>query len=111
MINLKSGLDGFNVILGSWAVHVASFITLLSVVRPPTYEDDPDKTTHGKVIYSAFLILHFCCALVKYSSLYLTRYFDAKMCFFVLWTIIMSIYVCQHWVFTQDRNTPTKLNK
>jgi len=41
MILLKSILDGFNVILGSWVVHVAAFITLASVVRPPIYEDNP----------------------------------------------------------------------
>ena len=43
MINLLSTVDGFKVILGTWIINATAFLILAFVIRPPEYEDDPDR--------------------------------------------------------------------
>ncbi len=41
MIELRNVIDGFNVILGSWIVHLGALLTLVLAIRkPPEYEDE-----------------------------------------------------------------------
>ena len=40
MFYLKFVSDGFKVIIGPWIVHMAQFLTLMIMIRPPDYEDD-----------------------------------------------------------------------
>jgi len=72
MLELRSVVDGFNVILGSWIVHVAAFLTLVLVIRvPPDYGEDNPKTQNAKVIFASLVVMHFCLGAIKYVSLYL----------------------------------------
>ena len=86
-------------------MHLAAFLTLVMAIRvPPTYENEPERTFHGKIIFATFVILHFSLAVVKHLSLFRTNYFDDKMSFFILWVAIMTCCLCQNWVFIDGRD-------
>ena len=71
MIELISVVDGFNVILGSWIVHIAAFLTLILSIRgAPNYEDDPEKSKQATIVFTALALLHLLLGVAKYISLY-----------------------------------------
>jgi len=106
MLQIRSVVDGFNVILGSWIVHLAAFLTMILAIRvPPTYEDNPERTKHGKIIFANFVILHLSLAVVKYLSLFSSPYFKDKMTIFIMWVVFTTCSLCQNWVFVNGRDT------
>ena len=112
MIELISVVDGFNVILGSWVVHLAAFLTLILCFagRLPKYEGDPDKTKQATIMYALLVFLHLVLAVVKFISLYRNTYFNNKMTIFIMIMVFMTCELCQNWVFDrgEDINTLTK---
>ena len=110
MIELISVVDGFNVILGSWIVHIAAFLTLILSIRgAPNYEDDPDKSKQATIVFTALVLLHLLLGVAKYLSLYKSTYFNNKMTFFIMLMVFMTCNLCQNWVFIgeQDKSTLT----
>ena len=112
MIELISVVDWFNVILGSWVVHLAAFLTLILCFagRLPKYEGDPDRTKQATIMYTLLVFLHLVLAVVKFISLYHHTYFNNKMTIFIMIMVFMTCELCQNWVFDrgEDINTLTE---
>ena len=102
MIQLKSVVDGLNIILGSPIVNLACLLTLLLAIRgPPSYPDDPERDTNAKVTYSMLVLLHACLTFVKTWSLFVSRFFWDKQTLLTLITVVLAANICVDWLFGQ----------
>ena len=109
MIELISHVSGFNVSLGSWAVHLAAFLTLILCFagRLPKYEDDPERTKKATIMYTLLVILHLVLAVVKFISLYKDTYVNNKMTILIMAMVFMTCNLCQNWIFNRDEDINT----
>lgn len=102
MIQLRSIVYGFRVILGSWIVHLAAFLVLLFDIRPPNYKDDRERTQQAKIIYWVLLMTHLVLSIVLYLSLLWTKVFWDKMTILILFVVATTCYMQGNW-FYSDR--------
>ena len=58
-IHLKSSIDGFKVMLGSWYINLGVLLTLMIAVRPPDYDADETKTKEASNLYIILIAYHF----------------------------------------------------
>ena len=95
MIDLRSINDGFNVILCTWLIHLAAFLTLLGAIsRPPEYENDEERTRKAKWIFGLLVAGHFVYGIIKWLSLHYTNFFDDKKEIGVILLVVMVIHLC-----------------
>jgi len=67
MIDLRSCIDGFRVILGGYIIHLAAFLALVCTIRtPPEYTDDPTKTENARTIFISLAVLHSILFVVRF---------------------------------------------
>ena len=105
MIELKNVVDGFNVVLGSWLVHFAAFLTLILAIRkPPEYEND-EKTTHdAKMMFSALVIFHLVLGFVRFHSINISMYFWDSLTPLMIAVVILTCFLCDNWIYS-TKNT------
>ena len=65
-VHIKSSIDGFKVMLGSWYLNLVVLITLIVAVRPPDYEADEAKTKEARQLYIILIAYHFVFSAGKY---------------------------------------------
>ena len=95
MIDLRSVTDGFNVILCTWLIHLAAFLTLLGTIsRPPEYENDEERTESAKYIFGLLVVGHFVYAIAKWLSLHKTNFFNDKKEIGMIFLVVMVIHLC-----------------
>lgn len=108
MINLKSVVDGFRVIILGFIQNIMVAITMMAVVRPPVYEGDEDKTFHAKILYGVLIGYHLIMAVVRYVSLFVTKKLRSKMTFFMMFSVFLISFICQNWVYVADLKPMTR---
>jgi len=95
MIDLRSITDGFNVILCTWLIHLAAFLTLIGTIwQPPEYENDEERTKSAGWIFGLLVVGHFVYAIAKWLSLFYTNFFDDKKEIGVIFLVVMVIHIC-----------------
>ena len=99
MLNLKSVIDGFKVVIGNWMVHIAALLTMIIFVRPEEYNDDHGRSDRAMGIYIALIIMHIVLALVKFIKMFVTDEISIITPVFMLLVVIMTIYMCEDWFF------------
>ena len=99
MLNLKSVIDGFKVVMGSWLIHIAALLTMVIFVRPPDYPEDAGKTREAKIVYSVLIILHFVLTIVKFVKLYVSDKISMLGPAFMLIVVILLIHLIENWAF------------
>lgn len=100
MIQLKSIVDGFNVILGSWIVHLAAFLTLVFVIQSSPDYEDAIRTQEAKYLFYGLIIFHLTLAIIKYVSLFVNDFFWDKTALLTMIVVALACYLCQNWVYT-----------
>ena len=102
MINLKSVVDGFSVIIGPVWCNLACMLTLLITIRkPPEYEnaDDGDESWQAKGIFVLLIIFHFLCGLFKYLSTHVVPMLNEFTSVMMYATIAIDAILCYQWIF------------
>ena len=110
MINLRSVVDGFRVILLGYVQNLVLALTMIIVVRPPIYEDDEDHnhTTKARYFYYGLIVYHLTVAIVRYLSLFHFKELRSKMTIFMMIAVFLMSYISQAWVYRQDIDDITK---
>ena len=65
MLNLKSCVDGFKVVLGGFVLNLVVCLTLCIGVRPPKYASE-SKTNEALWLYAFLVVYHFIFCLIKF---------------------------------------------
>ena len=107
-INLKSVVDGFRVIILGFIQNIIIAITMAAVVRPPVYEGDEEKTRNAKILYGVLIGYHLLMAVVRFSSLFVTKKLRSKMTFFMMISVFLISCICQNWVYVADLTPMTR---
>ena len=103
MIQLKSIVDGFNVILGSWIVHLAAFLTLFFVIQSSPDYEDAIRTQQATYLFYGLIIFHITLATIKYVSLFVNDFFWDKTALLTMIVVALACYLCQNWVYAGER--------
>ena len=99
MLNLKSSVDGFKVVLGGYVFNFVVFLTLCIAVRPPQYPTE-EKTNEAKWLYALLIVYHFTFSLIKYLTLGAApKFFRDKLCYIMICAISLMTYLCQNWLY------------
>ena len=104
MIDLTSVEDGFSAVLCSFAIQIAALVTMLAVIRPPTYDADVDRGQAAQQIYWTLAVEHAILFVAQYYSLncgdlYIFSYV------FVMIAVFISCYLCGAWIFAPSDKT------
>ena len=102
MFYLKFVSDGFKVIIGPWIVHMAQFLTLMIMIRPPDYEDDEEKTRAAHVIYGVLIAGHFGIGAMKYYTMHVNGVLSPIYSVLMLSCVITLVYLCDKWIYIPD---------
>lgn len=94
MINLRSVVNGFRVILLGFVQNIVMALTMAIVVRPPIYEDDIELTTQAKRLYYLLITYHIIMAIVRYCSLFLFKELRSKMTLFMMISVFIVSNIC-----------------
>ena len=91
--------DGFLIVMGSWVVNAAAFLTILTAVwSPPEYEDK-DRQAQAKIIFFCLLAQHLAFAVMKYVTLYRTEYYEKWSTILVILQLVLMCFILRDWVF------------
>ncbi len=108
MLNLKSVTDGFRVIFLGFIQNIIILLTMIICVRPPTYEDNEQKTTMALLLYLTLIFYHLLMGCVRFASLYVTPTLRNKMTIFMMGSIVLTSLICQNWVYLEDIDELTR---
>lgn len=115
MLNLKSVIDGFKVLLGSIIIHAASLITMITMcftAHPPTYtgEDGAQKTESAKTLFVCLLLLHLTLAIVKYLQMFVNDHLIMINAVFMMVVVYFTCVLCKNWLYKEGgRTAPAEL--
>ena len=99
MLNLKSSVDGFKVVLGGYLLNLVVFLTLVIAVRPPEYPTE-ERTNEAKLLYGFLIVYHFAFAVIKYLVLNIApKGFRNKFALIMICAISLLIYLCHSWLY------------
>lgn len=94
-IHLKSSIDGFKVMLGSWYLNLAVLITLIVAVRPAKYDLDDAKTKEARQLYIVLIAYHLVFSAGKYYAEYKSTKFYIKIfAIAMMLPLALQIYLC-----------------
>ena len=94
-VHLKSSIDGFKVMLGSWYLNLAVLITLIVAVRPPEYDNDDAKTKEARQLYILLIAYHLVLSVGKYYvEYYRTRLYIKIFAIATMMPLALQIYLC-----------------
>ena len=100
MLNLKSMIDGFKVINGSFCCHLVAFITILSCIRVPEYEEE-GRTEKASMIFRYLLALHLILAITKWMELFLFPKAALLNTILMLFSVEMFVHLCSNWFYRE----------
>ena len=101
MFSYISVIDGFKVILGSYLLHVAAFLSMIIAVRPPDYTDNPEQTEKAKTIYYVLLTMHIVLAVLKYINIFVNKKLMVVNAISMFGVILIFGHLCEDWIFPQ----------
>ena len=94
--------DGLLIVMGSWMVNLAAFLTLLTAVwYPPEYEDK-DRQAQAWTIFFCLLAQHLAFAIIKYVTLYRSEICEKWSTILVILQLVLMCYILRDWVFYVD---------
>ena len=99
MIDLTSVEDGFSAILCSYTIKFAALVTLLAVIRPPSYADVAREQA-AKEIYWTLAAEHTILFFAQIYSLYCGDLYIFSY-IFVMIAVFISCYLCGVWIFAE----------
>ena len=111
MLNLKSSVDGFKVVLGGYVLNLVVFLTLCIAVRPPQYPTE-ERTNEAKWLYALLIAYHFIFFLIKLLIMgKAPKYFRDKIALIMICAISLLIYLCQKWLYQPGAARPVLTKK
>lgn len=99
---LKSSIDGFKVVLGSYMQHILCIIMLAAAVRPPTFDGDDDRTRNATILYGFLFPYHLLIGAVKYLYMDMFATMADKISVMMFLCVVLQIYICQYWVYMPE---------
>ena len=108
MLNLRSVVDGFKVIIGSFLIHIAALLAMAIAVRPADYPEDVDRTERAKTTYIYLMVLHAALAVVKYIKMFMNDHVNILSPVFMLIEVVVMTDLCGNWVFIKDKVATTR---
>ena len=104
MINLKSVIDGFSVIIGPYWCNLAALITLLTTIRAPPDYDDEEENRQAKAIFATLVLGHLILGLFGYLSTWQFPRLNEYKSTVTYGAIILDAIICYQWVFPRPFN-------
>lgn len=94
--------DGFLIVMGSWVVNLAAFLTMLTAVWNSPEYDDKDRQAEAETIFFCLLVQHVAFAVIKYVTLYHSEIFEKWSTILVILQLVLMCYILRDWVYYVD---------
>lgn len=73
----------------------------MTCIRVPHY-DDPTRQTQAYLIYWLLLLLHLFTSVIKYVSLFWTKFFWDKMTLLIILVVCTACFLQSYWIFDNE---------
>ena len=104
MIFLKSVIDGCQVILGTYLLHLAALITMVICIRIPEYENDETRNSQAVTIFWLLLAMHFVLAVYQYLRLFWIESLDMAGPILMFGVVVIMTDLAGTWFFRLDKD-------
>ena len=102
---MNSVVDGFQIILGTFMVHIAATLSLIFFIRLVEYDDQDERNKQVKWIYAGLIILHFSFAAIKWHATYRGGFWWDKMVILITVLCFLACYFMGDWIFRKPEYT------